>query len=139
MGRVWKSWTPAKVEDALVAPHRYLWAGAIGANGAKVEDIGLARSYDEAKRCFSYEAGDVVYVESGGEAVKLLIITRLYSHRDRFGDRAEAYRGVRETKKGLWSKQWEDVHPGFIQRGYQRAGLAPDVDEHQPLTKKAGA
>lgn len=139
MSRVWKQWTPDKVEDALVAPHRFLWSGAVGPNGASVGDLWAARSYDEAKACYSYVEGDVVYIESGYDAVKFRIIARLYSYRDRHGDRAEVYRGVRETRKGLWSKQWEDVHPGFIQRGYQRAGLAPDVDAFQPLTKKAGA
>lgn len=126
MGRMVKNWTPIKVEEIEVAPHRYRWDGAVGADGNRLGDIALADDFRAARACIPYKEGEVVYIERGDKAVRALIY-RAAIGRDRYGDRREWYNVQPETASGTFSKLWERVHPGFIQRGYQRAGLAPEI------------
>lgn len=128
MGRIVKDWKPVEVETAEIAPHRYLWSGAIGADGQRLGDLADAKTYAEAKACIPYKEGEVVYIERSGAAARALIY-RVLMDRDRYGDRRELYRVQVETKDGLFSKMWENAHPGFVQRGYKRAGLAPEIPE----------
>lgn len=48
---------------------------------------------------------------------------------DRDGERHAKYRVQFETKRGTGSQQWHwhYTYPGPIQRGYQLAGLAPEM------------
>lgn len=127
MGRVWKSWKPDLVADATVAPHRYLWSGNLNHSGEPAKEIYLCDNWKECKANFGYREGEVIYLARNGKPVKALIITTMIT-RNHFGDRVEAYHVVVETKAGYWSKLWEEAHPGFIQRGYVAAGLAPDCE-----------
>lgn len=120
MPRVWRQWTPRRAELTTIAPHRYTWDD----DGP---DPALAPDYDTWKALVPYKPGEAIYVERGGKAVKALILD-VHPGRDSMGFRQEVYRIVLETAKGLWSKSWERVHPGAVQRGYHRAGLAPDLD-----------
>lgn len=120
MGRIWRDWTPARADLTEVAPHRYLW------NGDR-SDPALAPDYRTWKALVPYKPGEAVYVERGTRAIKALIID-LFPDRDPMGFRREKYRIVTRTARGLWSRSWEYTYPGFIQRGYHRAGLAPDLD-----------
>jgi hypothetical protein len=126
MGRVIRDWKPDRVEDAQVAPHRYLWSGAILPSGERAKDLDLCDNYDERKANVPYGIGDVVYIERGASAAKARIVG-VYWRRNYHHELVETYRIQVETASGLWSKLWEMTHPGFIQRGYQRAGLAPDI------------
>lgn len=111
---------------ATVAPHRYLWSGAILPNGEKAKDLCLCDDYNEAKANIPYLEGEVIWLIRDGKPIRALIIDT-HLERDRFGDRREFYRVVFETKKDTWSKLWEKTWPGFVQKGYKIAGLAPDV------------
>lgn len=120
MGRVVKDWKAIKADEMQVAPHRYLWSGDNGPTG-------LEESVTEFKAKVPYKEGEVIWVERGGQAVKALIY-RVLVDRDRFGDRQELYRVQVETANGTFSKLWENVWPGFVQRGYLKAGWAPDLE-----------
>lgn len=128
MGRTVKDWSPVRADAIEPAPHRYLWSGAVGANGQPLGDIAAAPNYADARACIPYSEGEVVYIARGGKAVRALIY-RVLIERNRYGERRELYRVQVETRVGLFSKLWEDAHPGFVQRGYQAAGLAPDVPQ----------
>lgn len=130
MGRIVKDWKPIKADEIEIAPHRYLWTGAIGADGQPIGDIALADSYAEAKACVPYKVGEVIYIERSGQAVRALIYSTSWD-RNWFSERREFYNVQPETKDGTFSKLWERVYPGFIQRGYQRAGLAPEMPEER--------
>lgn len=129
MGRKVKDWKPDLVASAEVAPHRYLWSGAIDAVGNVLPDPDAAPDFKAFKAAVPYQAGDVVYVDRGGVPVKARIIDFWWDRdlRERTGEKREMYRVQFETAAGMWSKLWERTHPGFIQRGYKLAGLAPDV------------
>lgn len=127
--RMSPQWRTGLVSEAEVAPHRYLYSGFD-------DDWRYADSYKEFMAGVPYKEGDVVYLQgfaSDGPGkpgkpapVKARVIGVFYE-RDRFGDRREKYRVQRETKKGTWSLLWEYTFAGPIQRGYQQAGLAPDM------------
>jgi antitoxin (DNA-binding transcriptional repressor) of toxin-antitoxin stability system len=127
MGRIWKSWKPDLVADATVAPHRMLWSGALNHSGEPAKDLDACDDWRECKANFSYREGETIMITRSGAAVKALVIAA-FIRRNHFGDRCEAYKIVVETKSGYWSKLWEITHPGFIQRGYLAAGLAPDLE-----------
>ena len=135
MGRKVKDWKPDLVADAKVAPHRYLYFSTVrhdGTPGAK--DMADCKNFAERKENLPYVEGEVVYLDRDGKAVKALIyVAHTSGYNDRYGDPREAYKVQVETASGHWSKLWEIAHPGYIQRGYQRAGLAPDVDRWEPL------
>lgn len=135
MGRIVKNWKPDLVAGATVAPHRYIYNGTFrhdGNPGAK--EMADCTSYAERRANLPYVEGEVVYLDRNGVAVKALIyVAHTSGYTDRYGDPREAYKVQIETVSGHWSKLWEIAHPGYIQRGYQRAGLAPDVDRWEPL------
>lgn len=102
-----------------VAPHRYLWDHD--------SNYRWADSYKEFMAGVPYKEGDVVYIQADGNARKAFIVS-VWFERDQFNDRREKYKVLVANKKGdAFSKQWEWTHPGFVQRGYQAAGLAPDI------------
>jgi hypothetical protein len=119
MSRVIRNWKPDRVEDTPVAEHRYRWDTA--------DETWKADSYREWLALVPYKVGEVIMVSCGDHALRTRILDVL-SERDRFGDRREVYRVQYETKSGLWAKLYQRIHPGFVQRGYWLAGLAPDLD-----------
>lgn len=128
MGRLIRNWTAEKVEDSEVAPHRYRYDGTLRASdGEKAVELWECRGYEERKKNLPYVDGEVVWVERDGGAKKARIWLALVTARDRDGFVREVYKVQYETGEGLWSKLWEYVHPGQIQRGYKRAGLAPEM------------
>lgn len=128
MARVVKDWKPEKVEEATVAPHRYLWTGAILSDGSLAKELDLCKSYEEKKANMPYRPGEVIYILRGSKATKAKVYG-IYWERNHYGELREMYRVQVETADGLWSKLWEQTYPGFIQRGYHAAGLAPDYRE----------
>ncbi len=118
MGRNIRNYESSKVEDSPVAPHRYR------ADVYKPDP----KSYDEWKKQIPYKPGEVVYMDDFGKPVKAKIIYVFRDH-DRFGFPREKYRVQKATQKGLWSKNWIYIYPGFIQRGYKLAGLAPEMKD----------
>jgi hypothetical protein len=120
MGRIVRGWTPDKVADATVAPHRYTW------DGKGQPDLDECKGYREILAAIPYKEGEAVYVQRGERAVKARIY-RVHYERDRFGERRAVFMVQFETAAGLWSKAWARTWAGFIQRGYALAGLAPDV------------
>ena len=125
MGRKVRDWKPIVVDDLPVAPHRYHYKGTIGPNGEELANVELAKDYTEARRTFPYQEGEVVYMDDGGKAVRVLIYAVCIG-RNMYGDRTHEYKVQRETKGGTFSKLWERTYPGFIQRGYARAGIATE-------------
>lgn len=101
-----------------VAGHRYLY------NSPTPETYPY--TYREVKAAAPYKVGDVVYVVYG-DTFRKAIIARVECTKDAYDFWRECYDVFPETKSGEWSKLFYVAHPGFIQRGYQRAGLAPDV------------
>ncbi len=108
------------VADFEVAPHRYVYDKLVG--GAALTDP----TYRQVKDAAPYKAGDVVYVAYGDGFAKAYI-HYVGARRDRFDDKIEYYDARRETKKGVWAKKTYMIYPGYIQRGYHRAGLAPEI------------
>jgi len=123
MGRLVRAWKPERVEDYEVAPHRYLYD----------DPPGVALSFGEPDtfgawfETIPYKEGEVVYVDRGAPEPALAKIYAVTVWRDRYGERRECYKVQYATKAGQWSKLWEKTYSGYIQRGYQKAGLAPDV------------
>lgn len=107
------------VEACAVAPHRYTWEG-------QDNPYQHAKRVTDFLRGVAYQKGDVVYVERNGAPVKALILY-VGCSRDSWGDRREWFKVLLATRKGKWSGAWHRTYPGFVQRGYQLAGLAPDV------------
>jgi hypothetical protein len=101
-----------------VAPHRYTYS-------SPVPDT-FPSTYKEVLAAAPYKVGDVVYVIYG-DAYTRAYISAVECARDPYDEWREYYKVHRETKKGAWAQSWYIVHPGYIQRGYQRAGEAPDV------------
>lgn len=106
------------VADYVVAPHRYHF------NAPSPDAFPI--TYREVKDAATYKVGEVVYIVYGDGFTKA-IISRVGCDKDRWDDWRECYEVHRETKAGQWSKKFHKVWSGYIQRGYQRAGLAPDV------------
>lgn len=113
---------PATVDETTVAPHRYTWDGANNVDGDP-----SAMPYREWRKAQPYQPGDVVWIDRDGKAVRAYI-SDVFVEYDRYGDRRAKYRVHPETAKGTWSKLWHYTFPGYIQRGYLRAGLAPDCE-----------
>lgn len=124
MGRTIRDWTPEKVEDAAVAPHRYRWD-----REDDLDPTHGAMPIRDFRAAAPYQPGDVVYVQCGDEVKKARVMLVLVDY-DLWGDRRHGYRVQLETKAGLWAKNWIVTHPGFIQRGYQKMGLAPEMPEN---------
>lgn len=106
------------VADFTVAPHRYLWNATLPAE--------LAITWREVRDAAPYKAGEVVFVVYG-DGFRRAYVESVDVQKDRWDDWRECYRVFPETKAGQWSKLFYIAHPGFIQRGYQRAGLAPEM------------
>lgn len=111
-------------DDYPVAPHRYLWHRT----KAEVEAEVARTTWAEVRDAAPYKPGEVVYVV-WGDGFARAYVHAITCRRDGFGDLAEAYEIRRETKAGHWAKRVYTVGAGLVQRGYQRAGLAPDVPE----------
>ena len=116
--------------DTQVAEHRYLWTGSV--DELERELLASERGTEARRRFLAlvpYKAGEVVYIEHAGGCAKAYISAVLCDY-DRYGDRQEVYRVHRLTADGKrFSKSWCYVYPGFIQRGYRLAGLAPEISE----------
>jgi hypothetical protein len=134
MGRNIKSLAPAlfSPEFSPMAPHRYQYSTTLRPDGQPAKDLDLCDTFAEKKANYPYVTGEFVWIDRNGEAVKAYILHVGYEL-NRFGERREYYTVQHETKSGAWSKNWIRVHPGHVQRGYQRAGLAPDVDRWAPV------
>ena len=101
-----------------VAPHRYLW-------NAPVADP-MPFTWREVRDAAPYKVGDVVFVVHG-DTFRRAYIATVGVDKDSWDDWRECYHVLPETKAGRWSKVYYIAHPGYIQRGYQRAGLAPEM------------
>lgn len=108
------------VSEYEVAPHRYLWD--------RTTPDDLAVTVREVIAAAPYKPGEVVYVVYGDSYRKAMIYS-VSVDRNIYDEWRECYRVFPETKAGLWSKLYYTAHPGYIQRGYQRAGLAPEMPE----------
>jgi hypothetical protein len=114
--RYWPDLPP--VADLPVAPHRYLWTAPYTPE---------PETYRQAVDSAPYKVGDVVYVIEGGGEFRRAYITFVGASRNYYGDLREEYTVRPETKAGAWARREYKVFPGFIQRGYKRAGLAPEM------------
>lgn len=106
------------VADYPVAPHRYLWD--------KTTPDDLAITWREVRDAAPYKVGEVVFVVYG-DGFRRAYVGAVDVTKDRWDDWRECYQVFPETKAGQWSKLYYTAHPGFVQRGYQRAGLAPEM------------
>lgn len=118
MGRIARQWSDKPVSDYEVAPHRYTWD----------RDYEDHDDYHAWKASVPYKKGEVIYFEDGGKAKKALIMD-VFPTLDRFGDRSEKFRVLVETRHGQFSKLYTFIWPGQVQRGYKRAGMAPDIPD----------
>lgn len=107
------------VVQFTVAPHRYLYTKTV-----ETGDI-VRLSYQQAFEAAPYKAGEVIYVVHG-DGFRRAYIHGLLAKKNSWDMWREAYWVRPETKAGLWAKRHYIAHPGYIQRGYQRAGLAPE-------------
>lgn len=107
------------VEATPVAPHRYTWS--------REEPEPKDATVKAWRATVPYQPGDVVWVQVSEGVAKRALVIRLHAHYDRWHTRMAMFKVCFETKAGKWSRQWNYTWPGFIQRGYAVAGLAPDV------------
>lgn len=131
MTRIVRDWTPSRVADSAIAPHRYLWKGA-----PEIPAVEYPKGADRVTRGMyehrhfmkhvEYHIGDVIYLEHNGAPI-LARVLRVFAERNRHDELVAKYRVQLATKSGLWSKVWIYAHPGPVQRGYQLAGLAPEM------------
>lgn len=121
MTRLVQNWTPEAVDETPVAPHRYTW-------GRKETEVFILGQGREFKKSVPYQPGEVVWVDRGDDTPVKARILMLFAELDHFGDYRAKFRVQFATAKGVWSKSWVYAWAGMIQRGYQLAGLAPDVD-----------
>ena len=98
-----------------VAPHRYLW------DYPCITEELLSLSWREVRDAAPYKAGEVVYVVDGDGGYRRAYIARVDACHDAYGDWRECYWVRPETKGGTFAKREYKAHPGFVQRGYQRA------------------
>lgn len=137
MTRMVKDWSPERVEDTELAPHRYRWdedREPVAVEYRKGGDA-MQRALDERKAFMAavpYKVGEVVMVERG-QRFERARITHVFTERNRHDELREKYRVQFATVKGLWSRVWFYVSPGEVQRGYQRAGLAPEMPAREKL------
>lgn len=103
-----------------VAEHRYRWDAEFDPN----KDLPL--TWKEVKASAPYKKGEIIYMVYGDG------YARAYIHDvtcvpDGYGFLREAYIVRRETATGAFAKRTNTVHPGQVQRGYQRRGWAPEM------------
>lgn len=108
------------VETFTVAPHRYLYDAPYDPEAKQ------PTTYREVKAAAPYKIGDVIYV-AYGDGYARAYVHDISCRRDRWDDLQEVYLIRRETKTGEFGKRAYQTFPGLIQRGYHRAGLAPDI------------
>lgn len=113
-------WPEGKVSEAVIAPHHYTW------DREEILNDPTPRGLAEFKANIPYKEGDVIWVTVHQKTFRAYIYQVLYE-RDRFGDRIEVYNILAETAKDQWSRVWQRVWVGYIQKGYMNAGLAPDL------------
>lgn len=106
------------VASFAVAPHRYLWTAPIADPPPQ--------TWREVREAAPYKPGDVVFVVYGDGYCRAYVHA-ITCRRDGFGDLVEAYEIRRETRSGTFHKRAYVVGAGLVQRGYQRAGLAPEM------------
>jgi hypothetical protein len=114
---------PERADTAEVSPHRYTWDN----DRPDLDDFSTDQ-WKEMRAAVEYQPGDVVYVIRNGKPVKALVLNFFIRRSDWDGSRKVKFRIAVATAKGEWSKLWEHTHPGFIQRAYLEAGMAPDLE-----------
>lgn len=108
------------VADTPVAPHRMKWDASLD---VEPKD----NKYSSFLETAHYKVGEVVMVVYGDGFARARIVN-VTAQRKYDGDLGHQYRVQRETKKGKWGRNLYYTWPGYIQRGYLRAGLAPDLE-----------
>jgi hypothetical protein len=104
-----------------VAEHRYRW---------DIADTTFPLTWSDVKASAPYKVGEVIYVVHGDG------YARAYVHavtcaKDGLDFWRESYIVRRETATGAFSKRAYMVHPGQVQRGYQRRGWAPEMPKEE--------
>ena len=121
MANLIKDWKPVSSIDAEVAPNYYDAKADLDTTIVSVCGDGKGRAFVDS---VPYKAGDVVWVEDGNKAV-LALISGVWFELDRNEFRRAKFRIQKATKAGTFSKQFSYTYPGFIQRGYEKAGNDP--------------
>lgn len=118
--RLWNPVQLGPVADYEVAPHRYRY------DKPHDPEAAIPITWRDVRDAAPYKAGEVVFVVHG-DGFRRAIIHLVDVTKDGADFWRECYRVFPETKAGQWSRLFYVAHPGFIQRGYQRAGLAPEM------------
>lgn len=113
-------WPSTPVSAHEIAPHKYVW-------NTWDDSYRDAPDYDTFKAGIPYKQGEVIWVQYGNAAKRAIIVRVGYERDGVFANRREVYKVALETAKGMWSKIWYKTYPGLVQRGYQLAGLAPEM------------
>ncbi len=106
MSRAVKDWVSEKVSDAEAAMREGDYTGSTA---------------KEARETSPYKKGDVFLVlhdEKPKRARAIMVSGHYLRTQDQYVPR---YRVQLETSKGVWSKLWNNVWPGDIQRGFEAA------------------
>ena len=110
MTRLVRDSDPRPVTAFAVAPHHYTFDRCD-------PDSDTHRACREAA---PYQAGDVVYLDTGDAVPALARVVQTSARRTHYGDLQEFYRVQKATKAGYWSRVWLYAYPGQIQRGYEK-------------------
>jgi hypothetical protein len=105
------------VDQYPVAPHRYLY------DDPRPDPTTLA----EARKNAPYKADEVIWCDLGGAAPKRCYVVYVGAEFNRHGEPREWYSVRPERKDRKFGTGIRYAYPGHVQRGYQKAGLAPDV------------
>jgi hypothetical protein len=107
------------VSGYTIAEHRYRF-------DAPTPDP-MPITWVQVRNAAPYKVGDVVLFDAGPGGVKRALIAHVGCMKTAYDDWRECYRVFRQTQLDRWSNGCRLLHPGQIQRGYQIAGLAPEM------------
>jgi hypothetical protein len=110
-----------------VAPYRY------GYHVDHLRDVDVY-SWRAVKDAAPYKPGDVVYVIDGEGGFRRAYVVRVDADKKHLEDWQEYYWVRPETKGGTFARREYIAHPGYVQRGYQRALGLDDCDRPRKKT-----
>lgn len=93
-----------------------------------LDDFPTWGPWKQAREANPYKVGDVVWVNDGRRALVIGVFIQRINENDPISDILPVLRVRPMTKSGEWSRLWEMVWPGYIQRGYEKWKAAQSAE-----------
>lgn len=77
-------------------------------------------SRKDARLANPYKVGDVVWSRAGRRALVYVTMVQRINENDPISDLLPVVRAQEETVKGTWAKQWVQLWPGDLERGFEK-------------------